>query len=244
MPRARDWRCACRAAASAVLLALLSAAGHAAGIGQVVHVSGALFAKKATGASRVLGVNAEVERGDVLVTGRESVARIRFVDRGEVTLRPDSQLRVTYYAYDENRPDGDSSILNLIKGGLRAVTGLIGKRNPQTVRLDTIVATIGVRGTDYGVLLCQDDCADILAAQGSPPPPNGLHADVAEGVVVMKNGAGEHVLTKGMFGYVASATTPPVEVPNGVSHIAIPPTGPGGGSGDGPPGNAESCEIP
>ena len=45
------------------------------------------------------------------------------------------------------------------------------------------------------------------------PPPNGLHLDVADGAIVVKNPAGQQVITSGQFGYVQSASTPPAVVP-------------------------------
>ena len=92
------------------------------------------------------------------------------------------------------------------------MTGLIGKRNRDMVKISTTTATIGIRGTHFGALMCANDCGGIATTTGRPPE-NGLHVDVADGAVVLSNPAGQQVLSAGQFGYVRSATTAPIQVP-------------------------------
>ncbi len=206
---------------SALILAglLLLAAGtlsgvvHAASaVGQVTHLSGTLTAKRADGSVKLFAVKSEVQEGDTLSTEQDTYARIKFADGGEVVLRPGSQLKVAAYAFDQAKPQSDNIVLNMLKGGLRAVTGLVGKRNRDAVSFATTTATIGIRGTHFGALICQNDCGGIPTVSGKPPE-NGLHLDVADGAIVVKNAAGEQVITSGEFGFVQNANTPPVIVP-------------------------------
>jgi hypothetical protein len=206
---------------SALVLAglLLAAAGAldnvanaASSVGQVTHLSGTLTAKRADGTTKLFSTKSEVQEGDTLSTEQETYARIKFADGAEVVLRPGSQLKVAAYAYDEAKPQSDNIVLNMLKGGLRAVTGLIGKRNRDAVTFGTTTATIGIRGTHFGALLCMNDCGGIPTATGKPPE-NGLHLDVADGTIVVRNGAGQQEITAGQFGFVGSATTAPVIVP-------------------------------
>jgi hypothetical protein len=206
---------------SALTLAalLLLAAGtpsgvvHAAGpVGQVTHLSGVLTAKRADGSVKLFAVKSEVEQGDTLSTEQDSYARVKFADGGEIVLRPGSQLNVAAYAFDQTKPESDSIVLNMLKGGLRAVTGLVGKRNRNAVSFATATATIGIRGTHFGALICQNDCGGIPTVSGKPPE-NGLHLDVVEGAIVVRNTAGEQLINPGQFGFVQSATTLPVIVP-------------------------------
>ena len=117
---------------SALILAglLLLAAGtlsgvvHAASaVGQVTHLSGTLTAKRADGSIKLFSVKSEVQEGDTLSTEQDTYARIKFADGGEVVLRPGSQLKVAAYAFDQAKPQSDNIVLNMLKGGLRAVTG-------------------------------------------------------------------------------------------------------------------------
>ena len=181
-------------------------------VGRVTHLSGTLIAKRADGSTKLFSTKSEVQEGDTLSTEQETYARIKFADGGEVVLRPGSQLKVAAYAFDEAKPQSDNIVLNMLKGGLRAVTGLVGKRNRDAVNIATTTATIGIRGTHFGALICQNDCGGVPTVTGKPPE-NGLHLDVADGAIVVKNAAGQQVISSGQFGFVQNATTPPVIVP-------------------------------
>lgn len=188
----------------------LAQAANPAGL--VTHLSGVLTARRADGSSKLLAVQSEVQQGDTLVTERDTYGRVKFSDGGEVVLRPGSQLVVASYVYDAAKPESDSVVLNLLKGGLRAVTGLVGKRNHDAVSVTTPTATIGIRGTHFGALFCQDDCDNVPTASGTAPA-NGVHVDVSEGAISLKNAVGEKVINAGQFGYARDPGTAPVIVP-------------------------------
>ena len=143
---------------SALVLGCCLVSGSAiAGVGTVTHLSGTMTSKGATGSPRLMAVKSEVNEGDLLVTENETYARVKFVDGAEVVLRPGTQLRVASYSFQESKPQNDSAFFSLLKGGLRAVTGLLGKRSQDKVGFTTNTATIGIRGTHFGALLCQAD---------------------------------------------------------------------------------------
>lgn len=209
----------------------LSDAARAAGaVGQITHLSGTLTARHADGTSKLFSVKSEVQEGDTLSTEQDTYARIKFADGAEVVLRPRSQLKVAAYSFDEARPEADNVFMSMLKGGLRAVTGLVGKRNRNAVNFGTSTATIGIRGTHFGALLCQstgagtNDCADVPTVTGKPPE-IGLHVDVADGVIVLKNEAGEQLVNAGQFGFVQSANTLPVliQAAQGI-RVTMPPS--------------------
>lgn len=208
---------------SAITLAglLLAMAGALSGVssvqaansvGQITHLSGVLTAKRADGTSKLFSVKSEVLEGDTLTTEQDTYARIKFADGGEVVMRPGSQLKVAAYSFNQTKPESDNILLDMLRGGLRSVTGLIGKRNRDAVKVTTVTATIGIRGTHFGALMCQNDCGGIPTVTGRPPE-NGLHLDVTDGAIVVKNQAGEQVINSGQFGFVRSINTPPVIVP-------------------------------
>jgi hypothetical protein len=192
-------------------LCLAGLAG-AAPVARVTHLSGVLSARHLDGSAKLLSVQSDIEAGDTLVTEKNTYARIKFSDDAEVVLRPGSQLSVASYAYDPARPEADSVVLKMLQGGMRAVTGLIGKRNRDAVSIGTPSATIGIRGTHFGALFCHADCADVPTASGEPPE-DGLHVDVAVGAIALSNGAGSQVIGSGQFGYVRDAGSAPLLVP-------------------------------
>jgi hypothetical protein len=197
--------------------------GLAEPVGQVTHVSGVLLARKSDGTSKIIAPRSVVEPGDLLATAGDTYARVKFTDGGEVTLRPNTQFQIVGYQFDKKEAGKDSAVFNLLKGGLRTVTGLIGKRKPDSYEMRTIVATIGIRGTHYGAYFCQDDCQNIRDAEGRPPA-NGLHLDVADGMISVKNQGGETVFSAGQFGYVQDKTTPAINVPAGQNVTTNVPT--------------------
>ncbi|KQV85203.1 iron dicitrate transport regulator FecR [Massilia sp. Root351] len=117
--------------------------------GTVVQLSGPLMARKASGAVKILSLKSEVESGDTLVTEKNTYALVRFIDNSEITLKPSTTMKIDSYAFDNAKPDQDSANFSLVKGGLRSVTGLLGKRNKEKFELKTPSATIGIRGTTF-----------------------------------------------------------------------------------------------
>ena len=245
-PSARE-RCGRTLAAFAVLVSasVLAPAALAGAAGKVTHLSGLLSVKSVDGASKVLAVKSEVAEGDTLVTEKDTYARVKFADGGEVVLRPGTELKIENYAYSEAKPESDNVFLRMVKGGLRAVTGLVGKRSREKVTFSTETATIGIRGTHFGALLCQNDCGGVPTTSGSAPP-NGLHVDVTSGAIVMTNSAGTVQLNAGQFGYVAGANAPPTTVPpqQGIQ-VTMPSSiaqNKGSGKGIGK-GGTEECKM-
>jgi hypothetical protein len=174
-------------------------------VGRVTHLNGPLFAKKADGTTRVLAVNSVVEQGDTLVTEKKTYAKIKFTDNSEINLRPGTQLKVSQYYFDQGKPKDDKVVMNLVKGGMRAVTGMIGKRGDRdSYKLMTDTAVAGIRGTTYECKICEGNCGSI---------PNGLYLFVLEGIINVSNKAGSQDVNAGQYVYVQTATSVPKILP-------------------------------
>lgn len=174
-------------------------------VGKVTHLSGPLFAKKADGTTKVLSVGSAIEQGDTLVSEKKTFARIKFTDNSEINMRPGSQLKVSEYSFDAAKPKLDKLTMNLVKGGMRAVTGMIGKRGDQdSYKLMTETSVAGVRGTTYECKICEGNCGSI---------PNGLYLFVLDGIINVKNNAGSQDVHAGQFVYVQSMTSAPTILP-------------------------------
>lgn len=234
----------CLLAAALCLGPALAMAAQVAGT--IVNLSGPLMVRKADGSVKVLGVKSEVEQGDTLVAEKNTYAMIRFIDNSEITLRPGTTFRIEAFAYDSARPDADSASFNLVKGGLRSVTGLLGKRNREKFQMKTPAATIGIRGTTFVAQWVEPPVA------GAPAPglPPGLHLSVTDGAIIVTNPGGALGFQAGQFGYVPGVNLPPVIVPDHPGLQFVPPpafSGPGTGGPGGPvagPGAAAvDCEV-
>ena len=91
---------------------------------------------------------------DEIITSSRSFAVLQFEDGAKVTIRPDSTLIIESYLYNGNGED--EATLNLVEGGLRVITGALAKTNPENYKIRTPVALMGVRGTEFSVMLCDD----------------------------------------------------------------------------------------
>ncbi len=139
----------------ALIYAFAAASNGALANGTIQQLSGTISVQKPDGAIRVLSRQSQVVKGDTLNTERDSYAQVKFTDGAVVTLKPNTRIRIEDYTFDEKEPARDNSALALVKGGLRMITGFIGKRgNQDAFKLGTVTATIGIRGTTFNV----DDC--------------------------------------------------------------------------------------
>lgn len=220
---------------------LFPALSLASTAGVVTYMSGVLSAKNIDGKVRILSAKSEIYAGDILSTEKRSFARIKFTDGGEVVLRPESQLKIDSYSFKEDDPAGDSNSFNLVKGGLRALTGTVGKRSRSNYEMKTQAASLGIRGTHYGLVFCQDNCSELALPSGKIPD-NGLHVDVTEGAVELTNAAGSQVVNAGEFAYVSAINIPPVLVPADQAVKPPQPSSEGGGL-FGKGGSSDGCAL-
>jgi hypothetical protein len=91
---------------------------------------------------------AVLREGDRLRTGSDGRVELRMADDAVVAVGPDSDFVVERYR-SEAAPG--SIGLKLAQGAVRIATGLFSKQQPEGFRLQTPTATLGVRGTDFGV---------------------------------------------------------------------------------------------
>ena len=135
----------------------LTATAHAADVGRVLLAAGNPVAIRGN-QTVSLTYGAMIQDKDLLRTGAASNLQVRFTDESIVSLKENSELRIDDFRFSGKEDGSERSFLSLLKGGLRTVTGLVGRSNHTNYRLSTVTATIGIRGTDYAATLCQGDC--------------------------------------------------------------------------------------
>lgn len=149
-----------------LLLTLISLPACAEPAGRVLYAIGEARAESAAGVTRVLARGTAVESGDTLVTERGRL-QVRFSDGGLVALQPKTRFAVEEYRYAGTSDRDERSFLALLRGSVRFVTGLIGKRDRADYRIRTPVATIGIRGSGGR--------ADMCVAGSCGARPDGLY---------------------------------------------------------------------
>jgi hypothetical protein len=85
---------------------------------------------------------------DRIVTGPNSAAAVTLKDGTVVSVGPNASLDLTHFVFDTTTQNG-SILLNLLQGTMRMVTGIMGKTNPDLIKITTPTSVVGVRGTDF-----------------------------------------------------------------------------------------------
>lgn len=153
-----------------------TATAHAADVGRVLLAAGDAVAIRGNQTIR-LSYGTAIQDRDLLRTGAASNLQVRFIDESIVSLKESSELRIDDFRFSGKEDGNERGFLSLLKGGLRTVTGLVGRANHANYRLSTTTATIGIRGTDYAATLCQGDCRNndgSLAKDGLYGRTNGI----------------------------------------------------------------------
>ena len=188
-------------------LGLMSGAAFSS-TGTVTQLSGTLSVLKADGSVRILAQKSEVVSGDTVNTQKDSYAQIKFTDGGLITLKPNTSLKIQQFQFKQDEPTKDSFVFALVKGGLRAITGLVGKRgNKDAYSLDTATATIGIRGTSYGADDCKTTPCPKPDSSGNLEP--GVYVSVTDGEIVVTNAAGSQNFLAGQFGEISDRNSRP-----------------------------------
>ena len=153
---------------SALTLALICAAfagNAAASAGRIDFTIGGVVATRPDGQQRALVKGAELENGDTIHTNNGR-AQIRFPDGAYVSLQPNTVFGVKEYNYD-GKPDGsERGFFSLLKGAMRAVTGLIGRVHRDAFAISTPTATVGIRGTGGLIVVLPDGSTLIRGSSG------------------------------------------------------------------------------
>jgi hypothetical protein len=100
---------------------------------------------------QLLAVGSQIKVGDKITTQANSTVHLLFVDGANVAIRSGSELEILNYQYDKARPEASKVKFNLVRGVTRAISGDAAKSARDQFRLNTPIAAIGVRGTDFVV---------------------------------------------------------------------------------------------
>jgi hypothetical protein len=150
----------------------------------------------------------EVRAGDTIQVGARSNTQLRLTDESIISLRPDTTFRLTEYAFSGKQPPEQRAFYQLIAGGIRTVTGLIGKVNQENYGVKTETATIGIRGTHFSLVECNNSCRNPNGTMA----PNGTYGGVTDGRISVTNQAGQTVFGSDQFFQVASASAAPTQL--------------------------------
>lgn len=102
----------------------------------------------ASGQVTPLSLGTQLSEQDRIITGKDAMVILIFSDQARVALRPDSELLIRRYKVDPNGAETQLQ-LDLLRGTVRQISGHAAHKQPERYRLNTPIAAIGVRGTDF-----------------------------------------------------------------------------------------------
>ena len=194
-----------------LILALASTcpmlAGAETSAGIVQFIAGDVNVRGVDGKITSLQKGKDIESGQAIVTGANGRAQVRFSDGGLVSLQPNTEFKLANYV-DKGDPREDRFLVDFLSGSMRAVTGLIGKRNRANYKIITSKSTIGIRGSSFTASYNVDGSMNVTAEK------DGI--EVCSGGVCVGLVAGESVR-------VTSSSEAPVRT---INRTSVPTPGP------------------
>lgn len=187
-------------------------------IGRVMLLRGELSANDKAKKMRRLTLGGPVYEGDQLITGSNSTAVVAFRDEGRITLQENTIFRVEQFKYDKAAKQ-ESAVLRLVRGGVRVVTGLIGRIRHEDYQFHIANATIGIRGTGFDSW-CYGPCADGSsnpgATEGNPLDGAGVFVWSGEVALISECASGVdcpvQIVTFEQAAIIARDTGKPVQI--------------------------------
>lgn len=115
-------------------------------IGIVAAVRGSVKIETSAKVGRDVKSGTSVYLGDTVSTDEKGNLQIMLMDQTVFTIGPNSAIVIDKFIYDPATQDGQVNA-KVVKGIFRFVTGKIGQKNPDSMKVDLPAGTIGIRGT-------------------------------------------------------------------------------------------------
>ena len=134
--------------------------------------------------------DAELNAGDTIET-KDGRLQLALIDGGKVSLQPNTIYKINKYEFTGKEDGTEYAFTELIKGGLRTVSGLVGHKNRDRYQLKTTAATIGIRGTEFTINF-NDNILLMTTNHGSVDVCNQagcLNATTGQSIIVIGGGA-------------------------------------------------------
>jgi hypothetical protein len=151
----------------------------AADAGSVQEMTGTVVIIGADNRTRPAGPRESIQAGDTLQTASRSEVLINMADDSKVVLRQNTRFQITEFKFDQKPTD--SSIVSILRGTARMISGLIGKNTPSQVAIRASTATIGIRGTDFEVSVIAEDTPEARAGVYNYVHDGGTRIQIATG---------------------------------------------------------------
>jgi hypothetical protein len=136
----------------ALVLAMLSGFVHANDFaGTVSFMVGDASTLSSSGQKQTISRGTNVLAGQTILTGDNGHVHLKMVDGAFVSIRPSSRFKIEEYLFNAAEPKKSKIKFILEQGTARSITGKAGESSKESYRLNTPLAAIGIRGTDFVV---------------------------------------------------------------------------------------------
>lgn len=133
------------------------------GVAQLLIGQGATYQRNSKTQPITKGL--AINQGDLLKTDHRTHLHLKMEDGALVSIHPSSILEIECYQTHDTK--NVCIKFNLISGQVRKISGQASQQSPQSFRLNTPVAAVGVRGTDFITKIQNDDTALVRVIEGA-----------------------------------------------------------------------------
>jgi hypothetical protein len=134
-------------------------------VARVAAFSGTAVIVGVDGSTRAVVLRMPLVNGESVRTEKGAHVVLAFRDESKITVIGESEFKLENVRLTGPQADSGSFVVRVVRGGARALTGLLAKREPGAVRFNALTATIGIRGTGHDTRLALD-CVNGACSQG------------------------------------------------------------------------------
>ena len=154
---------------------------------QLVGVVGAISGTVKT-ETRELKIGDKIYLNESIISGAASGTQILLLDQSTFTVGEDSEVVMDTFIYDPETNDG-KIVASVKQGSLKVISGLISKKNPDSLTVEVPEGTLGSRGTEFQTMVSKGKTDTLLIGPGKN---NTL--GMRPGAVLVGNSLGQTLL--------------------------------------------------
>jgi len=131
---------------------------------QLVGIVGAISGTVKT-ETRQLKAGDKIYLNETIVAGSGSGTQILLLDQSTFTIGEDSEVVMDTFIFDPATNDG-KIVASVKQGSLKVISGLISKKNPDSLTVEVPEGTLGSRGTEFQTIVSKGKTDTLLIGPG------------------------------------------------------------------------------
>ena len=131
---------------------------------QLVGIVGAISGTVKT-ETRELKTGDKIYLNETILAGAGSGTQILLLDQSTFTIGEDSEVVMDTFIFDPATNDG-KIVASVKQGSLKVISGLISKKNPDSLTVEVPEGTLGSRGTEFQTIVSKGKTDTLLIGPG------------------------------------------------------------------------------